>query len=175
MKFIFISLTIFFLGIFIGYFSANGLRSMVEEVESFFSPLAGLPLPILTIIILVNNIFKTFLHMILGVLFAIPPVIFALINGLILGVIGFFVVEEKGLLFLLAGILPHGILEIPALLLSCALGIKIGMSIIRKIRGENLSISSIMGSCIKFYFKTVAPLLLLAAFVEVYVTPLLLQ
>lgn len=172
---ILISSAIFFVGIFIGYFSAHALEDLAEGVESLFSPLTSLPLLMLAMIILANNLIKTFIYMILGVLFAIPPTLFALVNGIILGVVSFFVAEEKGVLFLLAGLLPHGVFEIPALLLSCALGIEIGICMIKKVRGREVNIGGVVKSSIKVYFMIVAPLLLLAALIEVYVTSLLLQ
>ncbi|MEM2214800.1 MAG: stage II sporulation protein M [Candidatus Nezhaarchaeales archaeon] len=175
MSLVLISSMIFFLGIFIGYSSAHSLKSLVEDLEHLFSPLTGFPPIMLTVVILVNNFIKTFLFMLLGILFAIPTVLFALINGVILGALGFFVAEEKGVLFLLTGLLPHGVFEIPALLISCALGIGIGMSVVRRIHRKDVSIGSVVISCIKAYFKIVMPLLVLAAFIEVYVTPLLLQ
>ncbi|MEM4425530.1 MAG: stage II sporulation protein M [Candidatus Nezhaarchaeales archaeon] len=175
MSLVLVSSMIFFLGIFIGYSSAHSLKSLVEDLEYLFSPLTGFPPIMLTVVVLVNNFIKTFLFMLLGILFAIPTVFFALINGVILGALGFFVAEEKGVLFLLTGLLPHGIFEIPALLISCALGIGIGMSVVRRIRRKDVSIGSVVISCIKAYFKIVMPLLVLAAFIEIYVTPLLLQ
>lgn len=170
-----VSLLIFFLGFFLGFFSAHALKGVVEELANLFNPLVSLPPPMLVMAILANNILKTFVYMILGVLFAIPPVLFILANGFILGATSFFVVEEVGVLFLLVGLLPHGVLEVPAMLLSCALGIEIGLSIIRRIRGRDVDVGNVITSRIKAYFKIVAPLLILAAFVEVYVTQPLLQ
>lgn len=174
-RLILISSVIFFLGIFVGYSSAHTLKSLIEEVTSLYSFLVDVSPPILTVMILANNVIKTFLFMIFGALFAIPPALLVLTNGFILGAVSFFVVEEKGVLFLLAGLLPHGVFEIPALLLSSSLGFEVGISMIKKVRGRDVSISNVIVSCIKAYFKIVVPLLILAAFIEVYITSFLLQ
>ncbi|MDI9620072.1 MAG: stage II sporulation protein M [Candidatus Nezhaarchaeota archaeon] len=171
----FISLAILAAGIFIGYSSAHALEGLMEELSGAFLPLIGVPAHVLALAIFVNNFSKTLVAMLLGVVLAVPPMIFVLVNGFILGAASFFVVKERGLLFLLAGILPHGVLEIPALALSCALGIRIGISAYGKLRGRNAEVKSTIKACLKTYFKLVAPLLLLAAFIEAYVTPMLLE
>jgi stage II sporulation protein M len=171
-----ISSVILFSGIAIGYCSADALRDVLGELKRFFGPLQGLPPHLLAVAIFANNFSKTLLFaVLLGVMIAIPPALFALLNGVIIGLVGRLTIEEKGLLFLMAGILPHGVFEIPALLLSCALGIEIGMTVCQKALGRDVSLKDTMIACLKTYLKIVVPLLLVAALVEAYVTPLVVH
>lgn len=79
------------------------------------------------IFIFFNNAIKAILVMYIGSLFGIVPLIFLAINGMVLGyVIG--IASEEGMLFTIVvkGLLPHGILEIPAILIACAYGMRFG-------------------------------------------------
>jgi len=171
-----ISSAALFSGIAMGYHSAHALRDVLEGLRQFFGPLKGLPPHLLALLIFANNSLKAlFFAVLLGVLIAIPPILFAFLNGIIIGLASRFVVEEKGLLFLMAGILPHGVFEIPAVLLSCALGMEIGVVVCEKALGRDVSVKKTMLTCLRTYLKVVVPLLLVAALVEAYVTPLVMQ
>ena len=74
------------------------------------------------------------------------------------------------------GILPHGIFELPALILSCALGLLIcrtGTEKLRK-RSDVFFLRRVL-DCNRVFLSFVAPLLLVAALVEAYITPALLK
>lgn len=173
---IILSLLIFLGGLAAGYLSAEEISSQLTEVLgeelSFF---AELPPPLLALAIFTNNFSKTLVAMLLGVLLAIPPVSFILANGFILGVVGFEVVKYKGLLFLVLGVLPHGIFEIFAATLSTALGIRLGIAVYRRLRKRSFEVWRTLKICLKTYFSWVMPLLALSAVIETYVTPLLLS
>lgn len=69
-------------------------------------------------------------------------------------------------------LLPHGIIELTAILYSTALGLKIGVELIKKVllkRGAPLEAFKYALS----KFKIIFILLLIAAIVESYVTPLI--
>ena len=75
------------------------------------------------------------------------------------------------------GILPHGIFELPALILSCALGLLICRTGTEQTPQKGAmcpSCAACWTASASFYFF-VAPLLLVAALVEAYVTPALLK
>jgi len=173
---IILSLLIFLGGLAVGYLSAEEISSQLTEVLgeelSFF---AELPLPLLALAIFTNNFSKTLIAMLLGVLLAIPPVSFILMNGFILGVMSFEVVKYKGLLFLVLGVLPHGIFEIFAATLSTALGIRLGIAVYRRLRKRSFEVWHTLKLCLKTYFSWVMPLLALSAVIETCVTPLLLS
>jgi stage II sporulation protein M len=172
------ALSFFFLllGFFIGYMVGAGLsESLVEYLKKFYGGAFNVPLPMLTLLIFINNFVKSFAAMLLGVAIGIPSILFIFTNGLVLGVLGYAIIKDYGLWFFLAGILPHGILEIPAVVLSVALGIRLGMAVVRRIRHVEVSMAETLQKCIESYFRIVLPLLAIAAVVESYVTPLIIE
>jgi stage II sporulation protein M len=145
--------------------------SMLQELgEEVFGghPLRGVA------ILFINNLRASMLVIILGLLLGVVPLLSAIANGAILGAVAFSLAQEgiAPVPFLLAGILPHGILELPAVLLSMAFGLKLGYHIIFPLPGKKRiqtlgSIFQEIGGALPI----IVILLLVAAFLEVLVTP----
>ena len=77
---------------------------------------------------------------------------------------------------LLAGLVPHGIFEVPALLLSLAAGLCLCRNINRYIRcNEKGMMKPLLLDLLRVVGLLVVPLLALAAVMEAYVTPLAMQ
>jgi len=172
---ILVSFAIFMVGTAVGYFSAEKVsEQLIRMLGEEFSSFTELPAPLLALAIFANNSSKTLIIMLLGVFFAVPPILFILVNGFVLGVVGFEVVEYKGALFLVLGVLPHGVFEVFAATLSTALGIKIGIAAYRRARKRSFELQHTLKLCLKTYFSRVIPSLFLAAVIETYVTPLFL-
>lgn len=77
---------------------------------------------------------------------------------------------EQSLLYLAGGLLPHGIIEIPMVVISAAVGIRLGLKVIAAFKGESVSLKEEMLTGIKFFFYWVMPLLFIAAVVETFIT-----
>ena len=76
----------------------------------------------------------------------------------------------------LAGLVPHGIFEVPALLLSLAAGLCLCRNINRYIRcNEKGMMKPLLLDLLRVVGLLVVPLLALAAVMEAYVTPLAMQ
>jgi len=93
-------------------------------------------------------------------------------------IIGFFAGEAYFLgynpwLFLAAFVLPHGWAELPAALISTAFAVRMGASLISPPSGRSLGNALIqaLAEFVKVFLMVVVPLLLLAAFLEVHITP----
>lgn len=73
----------------------------------------------------------------------------------------------------LAMLWPHGILEVPAVMLAAAAGLRMGASVLAPPRGFTLGETLLQGlaDLIKLLLLVVIPLLAVAAVVEIYVTP----
>lgn len=98
---------------------------------------------------------------------------FALIGG-VLGatqVLGF-----SPLVIFAVGVLPHGIFELPSVLLVCAAVLYMGVRMVTPNRQESISEVFIhtLADWFKIAFGLAFPLLLLAALVEAYITPVLM-
>ncbi len=126
-----------------------------------------------------HNVRATFLSMAVGVVpLLFLTLFFILVNisvlGSVIASVGY-MVDQVFLVFLL-GIVPHGIFEIPALILSFAMGIylckKITWVLFKK---ERVSLKIVMRNCLMLYVGVVVPLLVIAALVEAYITPYLLN
>ena len=124
------------------------------------------------LVIFLNNALKSLLSIVLGVGFGIIPVIFVGGNGIILGLVANQVSREQGTLLVLAAILPHGILEIPMILISSGLGLRLGYLIYRSIMGEKTDMRFELMQSLRIYMRIIMPLLFVSAFVETFVTPL---
>ena len=112
-----------------------------------------------------------------GVLMGLKPAIMALtVNGWLLAFVSTIAVEKESVSFVLAAILPHGIIEIPALILGEAAALGFGailfLSLFKKER-RGLLIPSLKQN-LKYLMIAVA-LLLPAALIETYITPLFLR
>ncbi|MFH5186603.1 stage II sporulation protein M [Paenibacillus sp. TAB 01] len=80
-----------------------------------------------------NNTSKSILIIGLGAFFGVLPLFFLLGNGLLLGYVMAASAQKESLLYMVKGILPHGIIEIPAIIFACAIGLRLGALVIRSI------------------------------------------
>jgi len=170
---------LFIFSAFAGYFHAY---SDPASAQSFFQMLSSElgfikdldPLLVLAII-LINNSGKGLLVALAGFLFGIAPILFIVLNGYIIGLIVYVVGLEKGIWQTALFLLPHGILEIPGILLACSYGLWLGNRFFRATIGEEGEISMVdsIKEVILNYMKFVFPVLLIAAFVEVFITPII--
>lgn len=144
-----------------------------ELLKQFVGMFHGMTRLELAIAIFLNNSVKTLLAVFLGPLVAIVPVIFLLINGAILGAVIPMAIVSKGLWSSVMTILPHGIFELPALFLGTSVGIKLGLHPILRLAGKaDSSLISEFNKGIRLYLTIVVPLLLFAALIEAFVTPM---
>lgn len=76
-----------------------------------------------------------------------------------------------------AGILPHGIFELPALVLSIACGMYLCRSLSRTITGkqDKKSLIEVFCGILRVLLLMVAPMTVAAAFIECYITPLFIE
>jgi stage II sporulation protein M len=121
--------------------------------------------------ILLNNVAKSLGALLLGVAIGIPPIFFIAVNGFTLGLVAYDVEQTMGVGYVLAALIPHGVVELPAVILSSAMGIRIGIRVIERLRGEGGSVKAEMRRCLKGYAVRVLPLLIVASALEVSITP----
>lgn len=82
-------------------------------------------------IIFWNNVSKSLLIIGLGVFFGVIPLFFLLSNGLLLGYVMAVSAEKQSILYVIKAILPHGIIEIPAVIFACAFGVRLGVLVLK--------------------------------------------
>ncbi|MCC7573422.1 MAG: stage II sporulation protein M [Candidatus Methanofastidiosum sp.] len=177
---VFISLGLFLLGSFSGFYLFKVILSNNPEVIDIFlkefqdtlGPLKEMTSLELFLTIFYINTRTSFLIMLLGVFVGLFPFISLWMNGTILGLFyGKFMAEGGNTLVFLMGILPHGVIEIPAIVIAASQGFRIGKEIISppvgKSRSEALRYNIRRGLKL---FAIIIPLLLVAALIEVYIS-----
>ncbi|HEY5902280.1 MAG TPA: stage II sporulation protein M [Anaerolineales bacterium] len=129
--------------------------------------------------ILFNNLRATTLMFLGGMVsFGVLGIIFYLINvGLIGGVVSLFAyLGVSPFLVFTAGLLPHGLFEIPALLLSGAAVLRMSVALVTPQTGKSLGevVIELIADWSKVFLGVVVPLLAVAAIIETYITPIII-
>ncbi len=169
-KDIVLAAAIFILAIATGYQMAQFIdpSTVRRELGDITSGLRNLPTFALFIVLFLNNAIKAFFVLLMGLGLGFVPVFFTLINGVLIGVVIHLAGPSAALL---AGILPHGVIEIPAVLFAAAMGMHLGAGIWCKARGKDFNVPAQVTAAVRIYLRFVAPALLVAAFIEAYITP----
>jgi stage II sporulation protein M len=110
-----------------------------------------------------NNLKASFFAIITGIGLAILPLITLVLNGYILGFVAREVAAREGI-GILWQLAPHGIFELPAILLSVGFGFKIGTDLFRKDVGGLLKHN--FKESMRFFAFVIFPLLLVAGIIE---------
>lgn len=108
--------------------------------------------------------------------FVFLPVVSLALNGAILGLFAaFYVNNGQSLLVYLAGILPHGIFELPALVLAMSCGLYLCRVITDYVRfNRKGTVKAALANIARVLVLNVLPLTAIAAVIEANVTPLIL-
>ena len=115
--------------------------------------------------IFINNVKSGFFAMVFGIFLGIIPLIVTIMNGYVLGFVASKTVAIGGVLVLWR-LLPHGIFEIPAIMISVGLGLKLGLFLfISKNKTWKEYKKWIIDSFRTFVF-IVVPLLVIAGIIE---------
>ncbi|MAG02694.1 hypothetical protein CMI42_05130 [Candidatus Pacearchaeota archaeon] len=135
-----ISFLLFFLITFIGFLIPNLFEENIKEIiRNLLTKTQDLNTLELIRFITVNNMTSAFFGMALGIVLGVLPLSVIILNGYILGYAINKTVAIEGFLIIWK-LLPHGIFEIPAILISVALGLRLGIEL--------------MHNCINHYTKT---------------------
>ena len=123
----YIIFSIFLFFIILGYFFPIFFKQeILRLIKELLDKTKDLNLINLISFIFKNNIKTSFLGMILGIFFGLFPLIILIINGYLLG----FVISKTLISFNLISLwrlFPHGIFEIPAVIISLSLGLMLGV------------------------------------------------
>ena len=107
--------------------------------------------------------------------FSVLGVLFYMINVALIGGV-YAVLQLIGISpmpIFLAGVLPHGLFELPALLIGSAVVLYIGAALVTPQNGRSMGevIIELMADWAKIFVGLVVPLLAIAALIEAYITP----
>jgi stage II sporulation protein M len=171
---------LFLLAILSGYVVASNNPQLVENIifqfDESYGWLVDESLIVLMLFIFLNNTLICFAGLLLGVFFGICPILLILINGTVIGIISYKAINQYGGLILLAAMAPHGIIEIPMVLLSTSIGLRLGVLTAQKLFTiKDISIKLEVLNAVRFFIILIVPLLFIAAFIETFITSIIVN
>ena len=143
----------------------------LEELSDILTPFSVLTV----IIIFMKNVSVLVLSFVLSPIFCLVPILSLTVNGWLLAFISVAVVQEESIGYVLAGLLPHGIFELPAFIMGQAAALSFGtvaiLAVFKEERRNQLLSNLKQGLR---HLMIAFALLLPAAIIETYITPLFL-
>ena len=178
-KWVFIAICLFGTGIILGFTGPGGIANLLAEDIAALEGLASIlsPFKISTaIFIFFKNISALLLSFIFSPILCLLPILALTVNGWLISFISTLVVQEKSLGFVLAALLPHGIFELPALIIGEAAALSFGAMAIMALLSEEKRRLLLPNLKQNLRYLLIAGILLVpAAIIETYVTPLFLR
>jgi len=175
-KYIYFAAILFILGTLGGIVFQGQLGALDDLLKGIIDQVKDLGLTELIWFIFKNNSLSAFFALSLGVFFGLFSMFNATFNGVILGYVFSKAVSKEGI-GVVWKVLPHGIFELPAILIAVGLGIRLGLGFF-----ENYSLFSFLSSSkkgkskndfakrfyssLKVFFFIILPLLAIAAVIE---------
>jgi len=176
-RWIIIAILLFGIGIVFGLATPDSIANLFSKELTALEEFSGMlaPFKVSTVIfIFIKNALALLVSFAFSPIFCLVPILTLSVNGWLLALVSSMIVEEKSLGFVLAGLLPHGIIELPALVIGEAAALSFGamaiVALFRKEKGNLLPAS--LKQNLK-YLSIALALLLPAAIIETYITPLL--
>jgi stage II sporulation protein M len=147
--------------------NVDSIRKLAEFLSTQARPTAFL-------LLFLKNVVAVALSFALSPFLLLVPVFALFINGGLLGAVAVAAAQEKSLLFVAAAILPHGILELPAFFIGQAAALSFGVAAMLALvsRSRRAELGGNLRRNLR-YLGLSALLLLPAAFIETYITPVL--
>jgi stage II sporulation protein M len=180
---VFIAVGLFVIGLGIGLAAsvimpANIIRlfseelSALEELGSLLSPFRATT----AVFIFFKNVSALLISFVFSPILCLLPILALVLNGSLISFVSVIVAQEESLGLLLAGMLPHGVFEIPALIIGEAAALSFGAASIISLfsRGERKPLLPHFKQTLK-YLLLAFVLMVPAAIIETFVTPLFLK
>ncbi len=157
-----------------GFYFANEnpklAKKTIEQLFSQFEFIKNMNPSLIFLLIFLNNSIKALVAMLAGFLFGLFPVLFVILNGYLTGLVIQVKGMEMGFKKIALALIPHGIVEIPAIIIACSYGIWLGRRFWNAINGKEKFRNAVFFA-LKKYLRIVLPMLIVAAIIETFVTP----
>lgn len=179
-----ISAVLFVAGVAAGWAASGPIQQMltkeIQQLGEVSQNLQQSSNPELSffIFIFLNNSIKAVLVMFAGLLFGFIPFVFLAINGMVIGFL-LNLMDSNGVNLselIIKGLLPHGIIEIPVILIACAYGLALGGLVFKSLASGGFRGSGIKTEWSHMWRRTgtaslwIVVLLLIAALIESTIT-----
>jgi len=164
----------FAFAMFAGYNLGDTISiELIDEITGGLPNIMGFDIIQIFFLIIRRNITASFLAIILGIVGGIPPLLIMVFNGFFIGHTVYNSALVLGLGLATMTLIPHGIIEIPTVLLSSAAGMSLGYAVINRIRGQG-SLKEEFGKARLLFITKIIPLLILAGTIESILIAILL-
>ncbi|HEY8462544.1 MAG TPA: stage II sporulation protein M [Bacillota bacterium] len=157
-------------------------KDYFKKFEQLADLIKGQPLWMEVMIIWFNNITASVTAILSGIFLPVLPILSLMANGLMIGVFQVMVKAQQGMSMtrFYLGLIPHGILELPAFFIAVGLGVRFGFLPYRLIWQRHMSkqrkpLLRIFLREASLYLSLITFMLLVAALFEVTVSPLFLR
>tara|TARA_B100001750_G_scaffold234819_1_gene236599 strand:+ start:1430 stop:2035 length:606 start_codon:yes stop_codon:yes gene_type:complete len=175
-SFLFASL-LFLISFVIGYAVSpladfSQIEGNLDDVVSMISELSPLEI---AIFIFLNNSVKSVLVIILSPLLGIFPIFFLVFNGFLIGLVIYDALTVTSLLVVSSAIIPHGIIELPIIILAGSIGLKIGNESLKRIYRDDSYLVDYFKFGLRISISKIVPGLLIAAILESFLTPVIVN
>jgi len=129
---------------------------------------------VLAVKLFLNNLSTCLLIFLGGASLGVVTVLILSVNGLLIGMVTELVRQQQGMLYIAVALLPHGIFEVPALLVAGGLGLLLGQELVAEWHGSGDAAAGALPLA-RLFLRIVVPLLAIAAIVEAFITPAILS
>lgn len=165
-NYIWIILGLFIFSIIFGFLTPGLFEEQISKiVRELVEKTQGLSGIELIRFIFINNVQASFIGMVLGVFLGIFSILLTVLNGYVIGFVINKSVEVSGASILWM-LLPHGIFEIPAVILSLALGLKLGSFVFFRHKNYWNEFWKLLKQSFLVFVFFIIPLLIIAAIIE---------
>jgi stage II sporulation protein M len=176
---ILITVLLFFATITVGWVGTMQNPQIGEDLMKLFEKeiagqILGKDTPEIFARLFLNNFEACILLFLGGASLGILTILILSLNGVLIGSIMEIVHTDHSIIFVAAAILPHGIFEIPAFILSGSLGILLAQSLIDEWYNGGDAANDARGFS-RLFIVYVVPLVGIAAFVEAFITPVIIH
>ncbi|MFC1913806.1 stage II sporulation protein M [Chloroflexota bacterium] len=174
-----IAFCLFAVGMVLGLTLAGELSGFLAQDIAVLKELAASlgPFKISTaFFILLKNVTALLFSFIFSPILCLTPVLSLTVNGGLLSFISALVVQERSLGFVLLAILPHGVFEIPALIIGGAASLSFGVAAMLAVVSPRKREQLLPNLKKNLRYLIIAGILLVpAAIIETFITPLLVS
>ncbi len=148
----------------------------VDALKTLADFLASLPRPSFLVLIFIKNVSAVLISFILSPIFCLMPILALILNGWLIGFVSVAAVQQKSVIYVIAGLLPHGVFELPALIMGEAVALSFGTAVMLAVFNKDKRSRLLPNLRQNLKYLVVALILFLpAATIETYVTPSFLR
>ena len=173
------SCAMFFFCIALGYWTAQADPAVGDQIYAMFQEVIVTSITsdsaaIMSFQIFINNLQICALIFLGGATLGLVTLFFFMTNGVVIGILIEVLLREMSASALLLYVLPHGIFEIPSVIVSAALGMMVARGLWDELIGKGNALDSAQYAG-RLFIMYVVPFIFIAACIEGYITPLVVE